>query len=371
MEEYRVNMLFSPGKISVLDLPNRLVRSATAEWMADAAGVPRPQLKALYQDLARGGVGLIISGHMYVHPSGKAHPEMTGIHSDELIPSLAELADTVHREGGLIVPQLNHGGMHCSQVTVKQTIAPSATNAPFVKRPARAISRAEIDQMIDAFAQAARRSKEAGCDGVQIHSAHGYLISQFLSPIINKRSDEWGGDLEGRMRFLRSVCQAVREQVGSDYPVLIKLGVTDGVEGGLTVDEGLRVVAALASMGLSAVEISSGVGGSSVRNAIRSEADEAYFRPWAQKARAVTRLPIMLVGGFRSLRVMEDVLSAGDADFISLCRPLICEPDLPNRMRLGLQKRSSCISANLCWVEKEGTGIACKCPLEKLNRRPK
>lgn len=366
-----MSMLFTAANIGTLDLPNRLVRSATAERMADANGVPRAQLKALYQELARGGVGLIITGHMYVHPSGKAHPEMTGIYSDGLIPHLAELADAVHREGGVIVPQINHGGMQCSREAVEETIAPSAIDASFLQRPAREVTRAEIDRVIDAYAQAARRAKEAGFDGVQIHGAHGYLISQFLSPFVNKRSDEWGGDLEGRMHFLRAVCQAVREQVGADYPMLIKLGVMDGVEGGLTLEEGLQVVAALESMGLDAVEISGGLGGgrsSSVRNGILTEADEAYFRPWAEKARAVTRLPIILVGGFRSRGVMEDVLTCGDADFISLCRPLICEPDLPNRMRLGLQERSSCISANLCWAEKEGEGIACKCPLEKLQK---
>jgi 2,4-dienoyl-CoA reductase-like NADH-dependent reductase (Old Yellow Enzyme family) len=371
MEEDQVSILFTAANIGTLELPNRLVRSATAERMVDANGMPRPQLKALYQELAQGGVGLIISGHMYVHPSGKAHYEMTGIYSDELIPGLAEIADVVHRAGSLIVSQINHGGMQSSRRTVKETIAPSAIDASFLSRPAREMTRVEIEQMIDAFAQAARRAKEAGFDGVQIHGAHGYLINQFLSPFVNKRSDEWGGDLEGRMHFLRAVCQAVREQVGPDYPMLIKLGVVDGVEGGLSLEEGLQVVAALESMGLDAVEISGGIGGassSSTRKGIRSEEDEGYFRPWAHEARKVTRLPMILVGGFRSRSVMEEVLASGDADFISLCRPLICEPDLPRRMRLGQQERSSCISANLCWAEKDGEGIACKCPLEKVDR---
>jgi len=203
---------------------------------------------------------------------------------------------------------------------------------------------------------------------VQIHGAHGYLIGQFLSPFVNQRQDEWGGDLPGRMHFLRAVCQAVRQQVGPEYPVLIKFGLADAVEGGLGLEEGLHVVAALESMGINAVEISAGIGGgrsSSIRAGIRLEADEAYFRPWAQQARQVTPLPLLLVGGFRSRRVMEDVLASGDADFISLCRPLICEPDLPNRLRQDLQERSSCISANRCWAEGPGEGIACKCPLEK------
>jgi 2,4-dienoyl-CoA reductase-like NADH-dependent reductase (Old Yellow Enzyme family) len=362
-------MLFTPGNIGTLALPNRLIRSATAERLADADGRPRPQLKALYQGLARGGVGLIITGHMYVHPSGKAHPEMTGIHSDELVPSLAELAGAVHQEGGRVVVQINHGGMQCSPDTVLETIAPSAVDAPFLQQPAREMPPDEITSLIQAYGQAARRAQEAGFDGVQIHGAHGYLISQFLSPFVNRRTDEWGGDLlEGRMRFLQAVCQAVREQVGLDYPVFIKLGMMDGVEGGLTSEEGSQVVAALEEMGLDGLEISGGIGGGRNLNSptgIRSEADEAYFRPLAQQARPVTRLPIILVGGFRSRRVMEEVLAAGNADFISLCRPLICEPDLPNRLRMGLQERSSCISANRCWPKGPDEGIACKCLIEK------
>jgi len=224
-----VSMLFTPGKIGTLGLPNRLVRSATAERMADADGRPRPQLRALYEELVRGGVGLIVTGHMVVHPSGKAHAEMTGIHSDEMVPGLAELAEAVHRQGGRVVAQINHGGMQCSRETVPQTIAPSKMEVPFLSRPAREMTRDEIALLIQAYGQAARRAREAGFDGVQLHGAHGYLIGQFLSPFVNRRTDEWGGDLEGRMRFLRAVSGAVREQVGPDYPVLIKLGMVDGV----------------------------------------------------------------------------------------------------------------------------------------------
>ena len=362
-------MLFDPGTIGSLRLPNRLVRSATAERMANENGMPRAQLKQLYRTLARGGVGLIISGHMYVHPTGKCHPEMTGIFADEFVPGLAELAEVVHREGGLIIPQINHGGMQCSRDSVDVTIAPSAFDAPYLSQPAREMTRQEIEQCIEAYAHAARRAKAAGFDGVQLHGAHGYLISQFLSPFINKRQDEWGGDWEGRTRFLRSVCHAVREQVGPDFPLLIKLGVADAVEGGLSLTEGLQVGAALASWGIDGIEISAGFGGgrsSSIRGGIHTEADEAYFRPWAREARKVTVLPLILVGGLRSRSVMEEVLASGDADFVSLSRPLICEPDLPNRLRVGVQERSSCISANQCWAEHAGEGIACKCPLEKL-----
>lgn len=174
------------------------------------------------------------------------------------------------------------------------------------------------------------------------------------------------------MRFLEALCEAVRGQVGQDYPVFIKLGMVDGVEGGLTPEEGARVVSALSDMGLDGVEISGGIGGGeslNTRSGVRSEADEAYFRPLARRAKARTSLPVALVGGIRSRRVMEDILVAGDADFVSLSRPLICEPDLPNRLRKGLQERASCISGNQCWPDAPGEGIACRCPVEKPDRR--
>jgi 2,4-dienoyl-CoA reductase-like NADH-dependent reductase (Old Yellow Enzyme family) len=351
-----MSLLFTAGRIGTLELPNRLVRSATAERLADDDGRPTPRLNQLYQRLVQGGVGLIISGHLYVHPSGKAHPEMTGIYADELIPSLAELTAAVHQEGGRVVAQINHGGMQCSAETVSETLAPSAVDAPFLQQPAREIKPDEITDLIDAYSQAARRAKEAGFDGVQIHGAHGYLISQFLSSYINRRSDEWGGDTQRRMRFLRSLCQAIREQVGSQYPVFVKLGLVDGIEGGLTLEEGVQVVAALEEAGLDGVEVSSGVQASS----IRPNPKEAYFRPLARAARPVTRLPILLVGGLRSRAQMEEVLASGDADFVSLCRPLICEPDLPNKMRQGVQERARCISGNRCWPTKTGEGITCK-----------
>ena len=252
-----MSILFTPAKIGGLELPNRIMRSATAECMADDRdGKPREQLKSLWVDLAKGGTGLIISGHFYILPSGKGHPEMTGIYADELIPSLKECVDAVHDAGGMIAAQINHGGMQCAKESVKEAIAPSAINEAFLQQPAREVSRDEIEVLIDAFAQAARRAKEAGFDAVQLHAAHGYLVSQFISPYVNKRTDEWGGDLQGRTRFLREVARAVREQVGENYPVFIKFGMEDGKEGGLTAAEGAEVVAMMEEMGLDGIEIS-------------------------------------------------------------------------------------------------------------------
>lgn len=367
---FMTDIIFSPGKIASLTLSNRLVRSATAERMADGDGRPLPKLLDCYRKLVGGGVGLIITGHMYVHPTGKAHPEMTGVYDDSLLDGLAGVTRAVHQEGGKIAAQINHGGLQASEA--ENPMAPSVMEQPTLKQPAREMTAGDIQEMAQAYGQAARRVKEAGFDAVEIHAAHGYLISQFLSPLTNHRTDEWGGDLEGRMRFLREVSRCVRQQVGNEYPVLIKLGMMDHTKGGLTSEEGARVAAALEGMGINGLEISGGMGAmrvDNIRPGIRTEAQEAYFLPLAKLARPATRLPILLVGGFRSRTVMERVLESGKADFISLCRPLICEPDFPNRLRHRLQERSSCISANHCWAEKEGDGIACKCPLKKAEKR--
>ncbi len=358
-------MLFEPTKIGTLALRNRVVRSATAEMMADEAGRPLPQLADLYRELARGGVGLLVTGHMAVHPSGKAHLGMTGIHDDALVPELAALADAVHEEGGAIAAQINHGGRQVRGGTVDDPIAPSAT-APQPPRPgAREMTRDEIEKLIAAYAQAARRAQAAGFDAVQLHAAHGYLIGQFLSPLANRRDDAWGGDLDGRIRFLERVAAAVRAEVGDAFPLLIKLGIRDESDEGLSLEEGAEIVRRLPSIGIDAVEISGGIAESRTFNIAADVAPgngEAYFRPWAKAVRDVAALPVILVGGFRSLATMEEVLDSGDAQLISLCRPLLCEPDLPNRLRDGVQAASSCVSRNRCGPSQGEVGISCSCP---------
>jgi 2,4-dienoyl-CoA reductase-like NADH-dependent reductase (Old Yellow Enzyme family) len=226
----------------------------------------------------------------------------------------------------------------------------------------------EIVAVVDAFAQAARRARLAGFDAVQLHGAHGYLISQFLSPHTNHRTDGWGGDFDRRLCFLAAVCEAVRGQVGDDYPLLIKLGMMDNLErvpDGLTLEGGARIVARLADMRLDAIEVSGGYGGGQSdfngRLAVGSKVPEAYFRPLARRAKAATHLPVILVGGLRSRAVMQDVLASGDADLLSLCRPLIREPDLPNRLQSREATAAACISGGRCWPKGMGQGIACRC----------
>jgi 2,4-dienoyl-CoA reductase-like NADH-dependent reductase (Old Yellow Enzyme family) len=343
------------------------VRSATAERLAtDPIGRATPALEALLAGLARGGVGLIISGHAYVSPRGKAHPEMLSAHCDEMLPGLKALADTVHENGGRIALQINHGGRQCDKACTPETLAPSPVAAGSGEMP-REMTPADITEAVEAFGQAARRARLAGFDAVQLHGAHGYLIGQFLSPNTNRRRDAWGGDFERRLAFLAAVCEAVRGEVGPDYPVFIKLGMMDNLErvpDGLHADDGARIVARLAGLGLDAVEVSGGYHGGSDfvgRLGVGSKAPEAYFRDLARRARAVTDLPVILVGGLRSRAVMDEVLASGDADMISLCRPLIREPDLPNRLRSGEVTAAAYISGGRCWAKGMGQGISCKC----------
>jgi 2,4-dienoyl-CoA reductase-like NADH-dependent reductase (Old Yellow Enzyme family) len=291
---------------------------------------------------------------------------MLSAHCDQMLPGLKSLAQASHAGGGRIALQINHGGRQCDRTCTPQTIAPSAVPTPSGHAP-REMTTHEIVEAIDAFAQAAGRARQAGFDAVQLHGAHGYLIGQFLSPHTNRRSDAWGGDFERRLRFLASVCEAVRGQVGADYPLFIKLGLTDNLErvtDGLTPDQGLRIVARLADLGLDAVEISGGNGGGSDFNsrlAVGTKVPEAYFRSLARQAKATTSLPVILVGGLRSRAVMDDILASGDADLLALCRPLIREPDLPRRLQSGAATVSACISGGRCWAKELGQGIACKC----------
>ena len=360
--------LFATAVIGTLEVRNRLVRSATAERLAtEPAGRATPALADLYRSLARGGVGLIITGHAYVTAWGKAHPEMLGAYCDEMLPGLRTLVDAVHAEGGRIALQINHGGRQCSAKSVPDILAPSAVPTPRGQTP-REMTAGEIADAVEGFGQAARRARLAGFDAVQIHGAHGYLIGQFLSPHTNRRTDAWGGDFERRLRFLEAVCEAIRGHVGSDYPVLIKLGMADNedrVADGMTADDGARIVGRLADLGLDAVEVSGGDGGGqgdyNIRLGVGSQAPEAYFRRLARLAKANTSLPVILVGGLRSRVIMDEVLASGDADLISLCRPLIREPDLPRRLRTGEATVSACVSCGRCWAERPGEGIRCKC----------
>ncbi|HXW68990.1 MAG TPA: NADH:flavin oxidoreductase [Dissulfurispiraceae bacterium] len=345
-------MLFDQFLITSLILKNRIVRSATYEKRADDDGFVTDALIEFYEDLAGGGAGLIISGNVLVHTSGRSVPQQLCIHNDFYIEKLKRLTDAVHKPGGSIIIQLVHGGRQSFPALLggEQPLAPSVVFDPSTRITPRAMKDQEIWEMIESFGNAARRAVYAGFDGVQLHAAHGYLINEFLSPYTNRRDDYWGGDEERRFHFVEEICRAIRSEAGESYPLLIKMNADDCIEGGLAPEESVRIAKRLEDMGLCAFEVSGGMyeaRNKTVRTEILNPEQEAYFRSAAGLFKRHLRMPVMLVGGLRSRRVMEDVLLKGDADLISLSRPLIREPDLPHKMAAGKEK-ADCISCNGC-----------------------
>ena len=219
--------LFETTRIKDLELPNRFIRSATWEGLAGEDGSCTPQLIDLMVELAKGGVGLIITGHTYVLPDGQATPRQLGIHNDNLIDGLKEMADAVHREGGRIILQLAHGGLQAKPRLTGTTPKGPSSGERLVDPPGREMGVEEIKEVVDAFGEGAGRAKEAGFDGIQIHAAHGYLLNQFLSPAFNQRADNYGGSVESRARILVEVLESIRKAVGRYYPALVKINSQD------------------------------------------------------------------------------------------------------------------------------------------------
>jgi 2,4-dienoyl-CoA reductase-like NADH-dependent reductase (Old Yellow Enzyme family) len=350
--------LFTPFTVRGITARNRIVRSATAERLADPDGRPLEGLGRIIRALSEGGVGWIITGHAYVDGGGKCHPEMTGIHDDALIEPLGALVRAGHEGGAKIAVQINHGGRACDPEEVAEPVAPSPVAGAGREDPPRALTASKIADLVDAFGAAAGRAKAAGFDAVQIHGAHGYLVSQFLSPLSNRRTDGYGGDLRKRARFLFEVAEAVRGAVGDTMPLWVKLGVTDNEEGGLTVEEGAEVASWLGEVGVDAIETSTAGKGAMATRITRPER-EAYLLPLALAVRERCALPLFLVGGLRSRAVMERVLKEG-MDGVSLSRPLIREPDLPRLLETGVSEKGACISCSRCWPQEPGEGIACR-----------
>jgi len=349
--------LFDPGRIGSLELKNRLVRSATGAGMSLPDGSMTPELVEIYRQLADGGVGLIITGHACVAPNGKASAGMMGLWKDGLVPGLSKMVDVVHDHGSQVAAQINHAGRQTTPETTGETpVAPSPIPQKGSDIVPRALTEGEIRDLLHAYAQAARRAKEAGFDGVQLHCAHGYLMSEFISPYTNHRTDDWGGSPKKRHRFVLEAYRKVREAVGSDYPVFIKQNGADFIDGGLELEESVMLAEALDAEGIDAIEVSCGmteVAAKIARINIRTPKKEAYLLPLAEEFRKHLSCPIILVGGMRSRATMQRILDGGKVDFISICRPLIREPDLPKKLKKG-QSAATCASCNACFTHRPG-----------------
>ncbi|MHA2364308.1 MAG: NADH:flavin oxidoreductase [Candidatus Hodarchaeales archaeon] len=333
--------LFEPAYIGDLELPNRFIRSATAEFVANEDGTVTDDYFPLYSNLAKGEVGLIIQGHLYIMDEGKAHDGMAGISQNFHLSGLKRITELVHKAGtkSTIAAQLNHGGAY--SVSTK---APSIRK----KKEVQVMTNEDIEDVITGFRVAAMKAKEAGYDAIQIHAAHGYLISQFLSSKTNERTN-WGGNLEGRAQLLLSVYHAIRSVVGSKFPILAKINGTDEPVEGFSVKECSKVVSWLAEEGLNAIEIS---GMKSTRTFKITE--EAYFSSSARIIKQnIGDMPLSIVGGLRTLSKMKK-LHEEFADFISICRPFIREPDLVRKFKEG-KERVDCKSCNRCYEARNIT----------------
>ena len=360
-----MSALFESIVMNGMSLANRFVRSATWEGMATTEGACASRLTEMMVNLAEGGVGLIITGHSYVSREGQAGPWQLGIHEDATLPGLTKMADAVHRCGGKIAVQIAHAGARgATGLSGLEAIGASVVYADG-KAVCREMNKEDIDRVVRAFGDAAARGKRGGFDAVENHAAHGYLLSQFLSPVSNQRKDEYGGALANRGRIVLEVLRNVRRAVGPDYPVLIKLNSEDFIDGGFSVEDMLELSALLERAGIDAIELSGGtVGGTSKYMTSRfgtiSKENEIYYRDAARRFKQRIHVPLILVGGIRSLDVAECLVAEGTADYVALCRPLICEPGLVNRWKNGDTTKSACVSDNRCFnPARAGEGLRC------------
>jgi len=367
--------------IGNMEVKNRFVRSATIENMAKETGEVTDEFVKLYRTLAKGDIGLIIPGYMYIHPLGRAYRYQTGIYDDNMVLGLKKVVNAIHQEESKVAFQIVHAGMQTFSRLIGATPAGSSGEImnPIAVEYSREMTEEEIQDTIEAFIKAARRVVETGADAIQLHADHSYLINQFLSPFYNRRQDDWGGSDEDRFRYLKEIVAKTKKVLPSDVPLLVKLNIHD-----YTPDEGITPSLAvkysdwLIKLGIDAIEISCGSGYSifnmsrgdvPVREIVQAVPDymkqmaENVYQDMAGKFNfeegynleaakmikpKIGDIPLILVGGLRSKTFMEEVINKKYADFISMSRPFIREPFLVKNIKEGKQEKAACISCNRC-----------------------
>ena len=335
-------------------LKNRIAKAAMTEGLADTENRATPRLDRLYKRWAEGGAGLLLTGNVMVDRRYLERPgnvAIDGPQSDDQLEALRRWASAAREAGADIWMQISHAGRQSPKIVATEPVAPSAVElglpgGTFV-RP-RALAADEIEGIVERFVHTASVAKQTGFTGVQIHAAHGYLISEFLNPLVNQRDDEWGGSLENRARLLLCVLRGVRARLGSGYPVSVKLNSSDFQKGGFAPEDSLQVAEWLNEEGVDLLEVSGGsyeqpammdIEGMEARyeetKRDSTRAREAYFLTYAEEMRRVAKMPLMVTGGFRSRAGMEDALSSGACDICGIARPLCVDPDLPNKLMRG------------------------------------
>ena len=349
-----------PLQIRNTTFKNRIIKGAMSEALANHAGQPNQLHLGLYEAWAKGGLGCAITGNVMVDLRAKNEPGVVAIESERDIEQLRQWAKLGQQYGMVQLVQLSHPGRQCPKGLNKETVAPSAV--PFSPMLAttfgtpRELSEDEILEIIQRFARAAQICEKAGFEGVQLHGAHGYLISQFLSPLTNKRQDQWGGSIENRMRFLLDIYQAVRAATSEDFIISVKLNSADFQRGGITEEDVISVFKAIDAAGIDLIEISGGTyeapamaGAKEDKRKASTIAREAYFLDFAEKIRQQVSCHLMVTGGFRTAQGMNAALESGACDFIGIARPFAVETDLTDRLLVGQDVRYA--------VDKIKTGI--------------
>ncbi|MDL2314304.1 NADH:flavin oxidoreductase [Desulfovibrio sp. OttesenSCG-928-C14] len=359
--------LFEPARVGGLALKNRLLRSATFERALDAQGDFLPVLAPIYEKLAQGGLGAIITGMFATDARARVTPSMVKAYDEAMLPQLTELARLVQARGCKLVVQLSHCGLKATPDDGSAPLGPSRWEVAEGKF-AEAMSEEQIAATVRGFAQAAALCQKAGVDAVQIHGAHGYLLSQFLSPYYNKRQDAYGGpmlqdayggDISGRGRIVLEAYRAVRESVGKDFPVWVKINCKDLLEGGGSTADYFRICRELDRLGIDAIELSAGLGTGRASNPaqpVRDASEEGSYAAEAVELAALVKTDVISVGGYRSPAIMEEWLNKGGIKALSLSRPLIREPDLAARWAAGDASGAACISCNKCFRPKGAFG---------------
>jgi 2,4-dienoyl-CoA reductase-like NADH-dependent reductase (Old Yellow Enzyme family)/alpha-beta hydrolase superfamily lysophospholipase len=389
-------LLFSPASLGTVRLANRLVRSATLECLCPDPGVITDRYVRLYENLARGGAGLIITGNYFVHRLGIVQENNLLVDTDDVIPELLKVTAAVKAHDVPIFAQVNHGGRYARPpLTGAEPLAPSAVRDTINRVVPRVMTEEEIETAIVSFVSAAGRVREAGFDGIEINATHGYLVNQFLSRFTNRRQDRWGGSGENRFRFLGEIVRRIRAHEGSGFPVTVKLSGSDFMPHGITVEECVGFAQELESLGACGLTISGGFKEKAFRTMSRGDIPqqlvlghrkgvermlgrvllasmqrssrfrEGYFLPHAAAVKRRVSIPVTAVGGFRTLAVMEQALEEGRADLIGLSRPLVREPHLPRKLREGRSTSSTCVNCNRCTVMTSLLSESLRCHWKK------
>jgi len=350
--------LFSPEKIGDVQIKNRIVRSATHMRSTEKYGYVGDKLIEIYSELARGGTGLIISGFTAVDPGGTANPYQACLYDDSFIPGQKKLVETVHDYAeSKIAIQIAHTGRQGYHPKY-HPVAPSPVPFKTTGLTPRELTVDEIKGLVQKFIDAGKRSYECGYDMVQLHAAHGYFLSNFISPYTNKRTDEYGGDTQKRAKILIDIYNGLRDELGRNFPITIKLQTEDFIPNGLSLEEGVEYAKLLSEVGYDAIEPSGGGGDAQILAKkpypslnIKSPEQENYFLEHNKRIKPfLNNCKLIAMGGIKNPISAERILKEGIADFISLSRPLIYEPDLPNRWQSGDLSPAKCISCNGCYM---------------------